>query len=409
MHSSKLFKNIFVILLLVSLALGFSKSYTSYSIDNLDFVLAIGIDVAESDDTKLKVSFEFSKASNYSPDSGGSSSEEYKPIISSIEASSIDSAINLMNAHMGKELKFSHCKLIVFSEKLAEKGISEHVYTLVNNVQIRPSTNMIVTKCDTEYYLQNLNPTIEDYITVYYEVFPNSGKYTGYTTNATIGDFFYSMSTNTCESYALLAGMSSEDANSYQDINNITAGNLPIQSKRKAENIGIAVFKSDRLVGELNAIETLCFSILASKVNNFLISVPNPKDSNNYLDISLHDDMSSKIKVDIVNETPYVHVNLKLTGDISTVNYNSEYSSSNTLDEISSYASSYLESIITDYLYKTSKEFHADITCVGKRALREFSTWSEYEAYNWKDRYRDSFFDVNVDVNIKSGSLITDT
>ena len=409
MHSSKLFKNIFVILLLVSLALGFSKSYTSYSIDNLDFVLAMGIDVAESDDTKLKVSFEFSKASNYSPDSGGSSSEEYKPIISSIEASSIDSAINLMNAHMGKELKFSHCKLIVFSEKLAEKGISEHVYTLVNNVQIRPSTNMIVAKCDTEYYLQNLNPTIEDYITVYYEVFPNSGKYTGYTTNATIGDFFYSMSTNTCESYALLAGMSSEDANSYQDINNITAGNLPIQSKRKAENIGIAVFKSDRLVGELNAIETLCFSILASKVNNFLISVPNPKDSNNYLDISLHDDMSSKIKVDIVNETPYVHVNLKLTGDISTVNYNSEYSSSNTLDEISSYASSYLESIITDYLYKTSKEFHADITCVGKRALREFSTWSEYEAYNWKDRYRDSFFDVNVDVNIKSGSLITDT
>ena len=227
MHSSKVFKNIFVVLLLVSLALGFSKSYTSYSIDNLDFVLAMGIDVAESDDTKLKVSFEFSKASNYSPDSGGSSSDEYKPIISSIEASSIDSAINLMNAHMGKELKFSHCKLIVFSEKLAEKGISEHVYTLVNNVQIRPSTNMIVAKCDTEYYLQNLNPTIEDYITVYYEVFPNSGKYTGYTTNATIGDFFYSMSTNTCESYALLAGMSSGDANSYQDINNITAGNLP--------------------------------------------------------------------------------------------------------------------------------------------------------------------------------------
>ena len=59
MHSSKLFKNIFVILLLVSLTLGFSKSYTSYSIDNLDFVLAMGIDVAESDETKLKVSFEF--------------------------------------------------------------------------------------------------------------------------------------------------------------------------------------------------------------------------------------------------------------------------------------------------------------------------------------------------------------
>ena len=142
MHLKKFIKNLFIALLLVSLALGFSKSYTSYSIDNLDFVLAMGIDIDEADDSKLKVSFEFTRASNYSPDSGGSGSEDYKPIISSVEASSIDSAINLMNAHMGKELKFSHCKLIVFSEKLAEKGISEHIYTLINNVQIRPSTNI---------------------------------------------------------------------------------------------------------------------------------------------------------------------------------------------------------------------------------------------------------------------------
>ncbi len=409
MHYKKFIKNLFIALLLVSLALGFSKSYTSYSIDNLDFVLAMGIDVSESDESKLKVSFEFTRSSNYSPDSGGGSSDDYKPIISSVEASSIDSAINLMNAHMGKELKFSHCKLIVFSEKLAEKGISEHVYTLINNVQIRPSTNIIVSKCESEYYLQNLNPTIEDYITVYYEVFPNSGKYTGYTTNATIGDFFYSMSTNTCESFALLSGISDNDDNSYEDINNINANNIPVQSKRTAENIGIAVFKNDKLAGELNAIEALCFSILTSKVNNFLISVPNPDNSNSYLDIYLHDDMSSKIKVDIVNETPYVHVNLKLTGDISTADYNSKYSNDTTLKEISEYTSSYLESTISDFLYKTSKEYHTDIICVGKRALREFSTWSEYEKYNWKDRYRDSFFDVNVEANIKSGSLITET
>ena len=389
------------------MALGFSKSYTSYSIDNLDFVLAMAIDVSDTDESKLKVSFEFSKAAYYSPES--SNSEDYKPIINTVEASSIDTAINLMNAHMGKELKLSHCKLIIFSEKLAEKGISEHIYTLVNNVQIRPSTNIIVTKCSSEYYLQNLNPTIEDYITVYYEVFPNSGKYTGYTTNATIGDFFYSMSTNTCESYALLAGMSGTDEDDYQDMNNIIAGNTPIHSKRRADNIGIAVFKKDKIVGELNALETLCFSVLASKVNNFLVSVPNPNNSNDYLDINLHDDMSTKVKVDIVNETPYVHVNLKLTGTIGTTTYSADYLNQATLDDISNYTSSYLETLVSGFLYKTSKEFHSDISCIGKRALRAFTTWKEYEAYNWKDRYRDAFFDVNVNVNVKSGSLITET
>ncbi len=407
--NSKLIKNIFIILLLISLTLGFSKSYISYSIDNLDFVLAMGVDVADSDENKLKVTFEFSKSSNYTPESGGSGSDKYKPIINTVEASSIDSAINLMNAHMGKELKLSHCKLLVFSEKLAEKGLSQHIYTLINNVQIRPSTNIIVSKSDTQYYLENLNPTIEDHITVYYEVFPNSGKYTGYTTNATIGDFFYSMSTNTCESFALLAGMSSDQNDEYKDINNIIAGNSPIQSERKAQNLGIAVFKDDRLEGELTALETLSFSILASKVNNFLVSVPNPNNSNDYLDVYLFDDKNTKIKVNIINDTPYVTVDVKLSGEIGTTSYNSDYLNQVTLDEISNYTASYLESIISEFLYKTSKQYHSDISCIGKRALREFTTWTDYENYNWKDRYRDAFFDVNVDVNIKSGSLITQT
>ena len=387
---------------------GFSKSYISYTIDNLDFVLSLGIDVAESDESKLKVSFEFTKASNYSPDSSDSSDVE--PIISSVEASSISSAINLMNAHMGKQLKLSHCKLVVFSEKLAEKGISDEIYTLVNNVQIRPSTNIIVSKCSSEYYLQNLNPTIEDYLTKYYEVFPNSGKYTGYTTDATIGDFFYSMSTNTCEPFAILGGMyeESKDKN-FEDINNITAGNMPITSKRQAQTVGIAVFKNDRMVGELTALETLSFSILAGKVNNFLVTISDPNDSNQSLDISLYDDMNTKIDVDIINDSPYVTANIKLTGVIDTTSFDSNYLNEETLKEISSRAESYLESTISNFLYKTSKEYHSDISCVGKRSLKNFSTWHDYENYNWKDQYRNAFFDVNVDINVKSGSLITET
>lgn len=404
-HKSKIIRNIFIALLLISLTLGFSKSYTSYSIDNLDFVTSIGIDVADSDESKLKVTFEFTKASNYSPDSGGSSSDT-KPILNTVECSSITSAINLMNAHMGKELKLSHCKLIIFSEKFAEKGISSEIYTLVNNVQIRPSTNIIVTKSDTESYLKNLNPSIEEYLTKYYEVFPNSGKYTGYTVNSTIGDFYYSMSTNTCEPYALLAGMSTKDDNTFQDINNIMAGNTPIVSERKAENIGIAVFKNDRLVGELTALETLSFSLLAGKVNNFLVSIPNPNDSNDYLDVALYDDMSTKSTVNIINNTPYINVKVKLHGEIVTTNYTSDYLNNNTLGEISNYTSSYLESTISNFLYKLSKQYKADIGCFGKRALKCFSTWSEYESYNWKDRFRDSFFSVHVDTNVKSGSLI---
>lgn len=35
-----------------------------------------------------------------------------------IEAPSIDAALNLINTYSSKEINLSHCKLIIFSEKL---------------------------------------------------------------------------------------------------------------------------------------------------------------------------------------------------------------------------------------------------------------------------------------------------
>lgn len=400
----KFLKSTFIILFLIAISLGFSKSYTSYSIDNLDFVISLGVDIAESNENNLKVSFEFTKAANYSPDSGSSSDPE--PIINTVEAPSIDSAINLMNAHMGKELKLSHCKLVVFSEKIAQKGISDEVYTLVNNIQIRPATNIIVSKCSPEYYLNNLNPSIESYVTKYYEVFPNSGKYTGYTVNATIGEFFYSLSTNTCEPVAILGGITEGDA-SDSNIENIKAGNVPIRSERKSESMGLAVFKSDKLVGELSATESLSHSIMTGKLNTFLISVPNPDNSEELIDMYLYDDMNTKLDVKIINNSPFVKVNVKLTGTIASTGYSSDYLNDETLKSISNYTSSYLESMISSYLYKTAKQYESDISCIGKRSLNNFSSWSELENYDWKNRFKDSFFYVDVNVNVKSGELIS--
>ena len=138
--------------------------------------------VDTSDTNTLKVTFQFTKASTVSE--SGSSGED-TTILNSVDASSISSAINLMNAYIGKELSLSHCKLIVFSEEIAQKGISDEIYTLMNDNQIRPSTNVVISKCNAKYYIENSKPIFEPLITKYYELYTNSSSYTGYTTNAT--------------------------------------------------------------------------------------------------------------------------------------------------------------------------------------------------------------------------------
>ena len=132
----KYIKNIFIFIIILVFILAFSHSYSSLNIDNLAYVVALGID--STDDNNLQVTFQFS--SPVSIESG----EKPNPINNTVISPSISNAINIMNSYLGTPISFSHCKVIVFSEQLAKQGISDEVYTLINDTQITPSSNIVI-------------------------------------------------------------------------------------------------------------------------------------------------------------------------------------------------------------------------------------------------------------------------
>lgn len=401
-------KNAFILILIIIFIIAFSSSYSSLSIDNLAYVLAIAID--SSDTNKLEVSFQFS-----TPVSAESSStEKPTPIINMVTASSLSNAINLVNGYLGKQINMSHCKVIIFSEDLAFKGISDEIYTLINDTQVRPSCNLVVSKCSAKYYLEETSPQLENLISKYYEIFANSSKYTGYMPDATIGNFFNNMICKTCEPYAILGGVNEGSKNNSSEVDSqkdytIKANESSITGENGAENIGVAVFKGSQLVGELNALETIAFLNIKNDLDRFLISVPDPQNDNNYLDIYLTPTRSTNIQIDTSNQTPYIKIKCEFSGRIYSMSENSKYLSPEVLDSISNSCNSYLESVFSDYLYKTAKDFNSDINGLGKCALKNFFTTAQYNDYNWQENYKNSFFDVEVSTSVKSGMLITET
>ncbi len=401
-------KRIFIILVLLIFVTAFSSSYVSLRIDNLAFVVALGIDVA--DNNNLKVSFEFTDIGSVSEN--GSASES-SSVINTVVSSSLDSAISMMNGFISKQLSLSHCKLIIFSEEFAQRGVSHEIYTLINNPQIRPSTNIVISKIDAESYIKYSEPALEHLESKYYEIFPSSSKYTGYTVNATIGDFFNGLVCETCEPFAILGGINdSSNSNSNASSNNAEAisNATTLTGKRLTENIGVAVFKDDKLVGELNAIETLSFLLLKNSVDSFEVSIPNPNtQEEENIDIYLYHDVDTKINLDITNGAPHAKIDINLTGKISSVSNNSDYDDNNQLSTISNSVNNYLESIISSYLYRTSREFNSDINNIGRHGRSQFLTLNDYENFDWLENYKNCTFEVNVDTNVKSGFLITET
>lgn len=405
----KVLKTLFVLVVIIIFVLAFSNSYNALSIENLAYVLAIGIDT--SSDNKLKVSFQFSTAS---PASESGSSEKASTFVNTVTASSLSNAINLVNGYLGKQINLSHCKVIIFSEKIALQGISDEIYTLINDTQIRPSANIVISKCDAKYYIEQTKPELENLISKYYEVFTSSSKYTGYMPDTTIGKFFDSLICTSCEPYAILGGVNEGKPNNQGIVDSqkdyeIKANQSSISGENGAENIGVAVFKEDKLVGELNALETICLLNVTNNLDQFLVSVPDPANNNHYIDIYLTPLSNADIKVNTNSGSPYIKVNCRFSGRIYSMSENSKYLSPEALDAISNSCSSYLESIFTDYLYRTSKDLQSDISGFGKYALKNFFTTKESTNYDWRNSYKDAFFDVKIDTSIKSGMLITQT
>ena len=64
---------------------------------------------------------------------------------------------------------------------------------------------------------------------------------------------------------------------------------------------------------------------------------------------------------------------------------------------------------VSNYLYKTSKDFGSDICGFGVYALKNYLTIQDWYASNWLDNYRNSTFNVNVHLTVKSGNLFDKT
>ena len=424
----------------------FSESYVSHSLTNLAYVLALGIDVGEK--AKLKITAQFSKATAF--DSGGGSSDSSSQIVMvSGEADSIFSGINLLNSYIGKELNLAHCNVVVFSEELAKNGIGTQIYSLINNEEIRPSTNILVSKCSAYDYLNNVRPNIEKLTIQYFDTFSITSRLTGYISNLTIGEFYNNLSSEIKAGTAILGGLnatartessertsesssnenSSSQSSSSESSNqnsqsggssselsdvitnpeDLTAGSSSVEGERGTENIGLAVFNGDKLCGELTAIEAISHLLIKNKVDSCIVSINNPYNNSSKVELQLYPTKKSKISVDINDDVPHISIELKIDADILTLDENIDYGQENVLETFSNATTEYLEKEICDYLNKVSKEYSTDIDNFGNKALAYFATSSEWKDFDWSEKFKNAEFDVNVDVTVISSLLITKT
>ena len=396
----------FLIFCIISILIfSLSGCYSVQSIDDLAYVVALGIDLGKNNNLELTVQLTFPN----SADSSSSSGEAAPTIINSVECSSINSGISLLNSYVSKEINLSHCKVLIFSEAIASRGIGSEIYTLSNQVEIRPDCNVIISKSSAKQYITNSKPELENLVVKYYELTPYSNEYTGHITNATMSNFFNALSANYGDPVAILGNgnklsitPSNVTVNPEQEFNIVAGENPLVEYERKSENLGLAVFKQAKLVGELTAFENLLHLILTNQFESSVISIDNPYKENSAIDIALYFHKNTKINAKLVNGSPYVKSTIYLNARLLSVDKISESLTPEKIEELELLINAFL-----DYQYKTAKVFEADIDNVGKNLIKNFKNDNEWNNYNWPSNYKNTFFDVDVKTNIKSSFLLS--
>lgn len=412
-NAKKILKKVCSFSIIIALLFSLTGCYDATGIEELAYVVALGLDL--NDNNQLELSVQVATSENNSSDnSSGNTSQSKSSNVTTIECNTIDSGLSLINSHISKKINLSHCQVILISEKLAKNGVSSYMDTLLNNSGLRNDCSIIVTKCDVKDYLNNVNPTLENLTARFYEYTLDSAKYSGYTIDITLFEFYSKMNSSCSQTYAIL-GNTIDNSNSQQveENGNYVAGSIPITDKDLIDNIGIAVFKDDKLVGELSGLNSICHILVNNELKSCTISIPSPFDPNdnleNYIDLNLTSEKKTKCQVDFNNGHPHIIVDVYLIAQGLSMNNNLDSYSVSQIHDIEASSSDYISKQITNYLYKTSKEFESDICEFGIYALKKYPTIDDWYASNWLDNYKNSTFDVNVHFNLESGNLLDKT
>lgn len=357
-----------------------SGCYESGNIESYYYVTALGIDKGPNNNIILSVQIAKPTSSNSSSSSG--SSQSSGSILYSVECTSINFGISIFNNYLSKKINLSHCTAIILSEELAKEGINDYISTLIHNTEIRPNCNIIICNGTTKEALECISNSEEDISARLYKFIVSSVEYTSYSINPEITEFFNNISDN---GYGIAT---------YAQISNNT-----LQSD------GIAVFKEDKFLTRLNVIDSICYSIILSKLENCILTIQNPFIEGEELDVQIKLKNNSEVYVDLVNGTPFIKINIYIESALANTYFNFDYTSEENIKILENATSKYLEELILNYLYEISHKLNTDICGFKNKLANNYLTIEEFENINWEKIFKDSYFEINIKNSLNYNGL----
>lgn len=336
-----------------------------------------GLDVAE-DPEKVYITFQIANIKQGNADeSGGDKTSGGQSVITfGIASDSLQHAVSEINIDNDQKLLFQHNQIRLFGIELAERGIKDHLDLLLRDFQARLEVPMAVVDGRGEDILKLKLP---------HE--PNSGIF--------MGGFLKDLSDRSAKYNVRLIDFV------HMLLDGTAAPVMPILKITKTENDekgvmvdGMAVFKSDKMIGRLDREETLGYLWSFGDIHNLEVNVTEGENR-----AALHiSKLDCKRKLTI-NPDQSVEVDLKIDASLNIAEQHGfgDFKPTELLKHLEKLAQEKIKETIMGTFAK-AKELKADF--FGFCTMAQKHHPKEWE--KMKDRWDEIFAAINLDIEVKT-------
>lgn len=412
-HNAKLFKALsraLVVIMLGAVIMPMAGCYDYSEPDEKAWVLAIGVDKGR--ENKLTVTSVIAVPKNIAgggdqPSGGGGGQGGFFTV--SMETPTILSKLELINTVVDRRSSLSHIKWIVFSRELAEEGIRDYVAPLVRFDQFRRSSQLIICEGRAEDFLTKGMPKMEDNVGKFYELMQRGWRFTEFIPFDSFHQFYYKSESPGVEPVAPLAALGSKEPvypdNSPKPKGQYLAGHLPRKGGSEIEIMGGAVFKKGRMVGTLDGDEVGVQKLFFNTLIRTIVDVPDPNHPDKYIIVEVIPREKPRVDISITGGRVQIAADIKLEGGILSLQSGAHYDRPDRLHIVEEAVQRLVLEDVNKAIAK-SKQLDADFLGFGLHAQKLFSTWPQWIAFNWEEKYRDADIVVNVDYRLRRTGLI---
>ena len=380
-----------VFIVIIILVLPLSGCYDSNEIENLAYAIAVGIDKGQQKDFKL--TFQIVVPTKIS---GGG---EESLTLTSIETDNILSGLKNTSESISRQINLSHAKLIVLSEDIAREGLSNIINGLVNTMEIRPTTNIIVSTGSAYSYLGATNTNLSVSPSKYYELLFKSYEREFYIPSTQLNDFVYKLKNNGTQPIAVFC-----------ETSNVKKESPDTKQRANSSIKGLAIFKGDKLIGELNYTNMSIFSLLTKTDQNVYMTIKDPQDSNYNILSIVRTQPETNYNVKIENGIPKISIQLYLKGNIVDIQGNYDYLEEGQAIILENAYRDNISDRLKAFLTIIAYQDNTDIVGFGDYAKRCFRTQKQWEKFDWNNAFSKAQFDIEVKFNIdNSGNMLNET